>query len=43
MSDYKHFLDGKELNKDTLSELLDLSDQLKTDRDQGLLRNDLKG
>jgi ornithine carbamoyltransferase len=42
-SDYKHFLDGKELNTESLTELLDLSDALKIDRDNGILREDLKG
>jgi ornithine carbamoyltransferase len=42
-SNYSHFLDGKELNAETLTELLELSDKLKTDRDSGILREDLKG
>jgi ornithine carbamoyltransferase len=42
-SNYSHFLDGKELDAETLTELLELSDKLKTDRDNGVLRDDLKG
>jgi ornithine carbamoyltransferase len=42
-SNYTHFLDGKELDSETLTELLELSDKLKTDRDSGILREDLKG
>ncbi len=38
-----HFLDGKEMNPERLNALLNLSEVLKTERDQGLLRDDLKG
>lgn len=38
-----HFLDGKELNASRLKEVIDLSFQLKIERDQGHQRDDLKG
>ena len=40
---YKHLLTGKELNKENLSELIDLAYDLKIQRDSGILRDDLKG
>lgn len=38
-----HILDGKEFTSDTLQEILDLSEVLKTERDQGILKDKLKG
>ncbi len=38
-----HFLDGKELTPETLNNLLTLAETLKTERDNGIQRNELKG
>jgi ornithine carbamoyltransferase len=38
-----NFLTGKEFNTEALKELLELADILKTDRDMGIQREDLKG
>jgi ornithine carbamoyltransferase len=38
-----HFLDGKEMSPLRLNELLTLAETLKVERENGILRNDLKG
>jgi len=42
-TNFSHFLDGKELNPQALKEVIDLASVLKTERDEGHLRGDLKG
>lgn len=39
----KHFLTGEELSRTELTELLDLAEQLRTERKAGKVRNDLAG
>ncbi len=38
-----HFLDGKEFSPQVLKEVIDLAGELKAERDEGHLRDDLKG
>lgn len=42
-ADKRHFLDGTELTPSGLTELLDLAQTLKDERDKGITRNELKG
>lgn len=42
-TNFSHFLDGKELNPQALKEVIELASVLKTERDEGHLRTDLKG
>lgn len=39
----KHFLDGKEMTAEALNKLLNLAETLKQERNNGILRDDLKG
>lgn len=43
LPDTKHLLDGKEFTPESLAYLLELAEQLKAEREKGILREDLKG